>query len=59
MLLFLLYTCNEGDLVDAVVPFMGEYISDGILAKFLKSMFFPVPIPIVSLIRLFILYNVE
>lgn len=30
---------NEGDLVDAVVPFMGESITDGTLAKFLKSMF--------------------
>lgn len=28
----------EGDLVDAVVPFMGESISDGTLATFLKSM---------------------
>lgn len=34
-------TCvfNEGDLVEAVVPFMGESITDGTLAKFLKSMF--------------------
>lgn len=31
--------CYEGDLVDAVVPFMGESITDGTLAKFLKSMF--------------------
>lgn len=29
----------QGDLVDAVVPFMGESISDGTLAAFLKSMF--------------------
>jgi 2-oxoglutarate dehydrogenase E2 component (dihydrolipoamide succinyltransferase) len=29
-----------GDLVDAVVPFMGESITDGTLAKFLKSMLF-------------------
>lgn len=36
----ILYTfCDEGDLVDAVVPFMGESISDGTLATFLKSMF--------------------
>lgn len=27
-----------GDLVDAVVPFMGESITDGTLAKFLKRM---------------------
>ena len=30
--------CDEGDLVEAVVPFMGESISDGTLAKFLKRM---------------------
>lgn len=30
----------KGDLVDAVVPYMGESISDGTLAKLLKSMFF-------------------
>ncbi|KAL7235458.1 hypothetical protein ACSBR1_018873 [Camellia fascicularis] len=29
--------CNAGDLVEAVVPFMGESISDGTLAKFLKN----------------------
>ncbi|KAE9456616.1 hypothetical protein C3L33_11570, partial [Rhododendron williamsianum] len=29
---------GNGDVVDAVVPFMGESISDGTLAKFLKSM---------------------
>ncbi|KAK4341866.1 hypothetical protein RND71_037682 [Anisodus tanguticus] len=29
--------CNEGDTVDAVVPYMGESISDGTLAKFLKN----------------------
>lgn len=29
---------DEGDLVDAVVPFMGESISDGTLATFLKRM---------------------
>ncbi|KAI8557563.1 hypothetical protein RHMOL_Rhmol04G0020300 [Rhododendron molle] len=28
---------SPGDLVDAVVPFMGESISDGTLAKFLKN----------------------
>lgn len=28
----------QGDLVDAVVPFMGESITDGTLAKFLKRM---------------------
>lgn len=30
--------CNEGDTVDAVVPYMGESISDGTLATLLKSM---------------------
>lgn len=30
---------NEGDQVDAVVPFMGESITDGTLAAFLKSMY--------------------
>lgn len=34
----LVYIYGAGDLVDAVVPFMGESISDGTLAKFLKSM---------------------
>ncbi|WOG99753.1 hypothetical protein DCAR_0519108 [Daucus carota subsp. sativus] len=36
---FILYTClcNIGDLVEAVVPFMGESISDGTLATFLKQ----------------------
>lgn len=29
-----------GDLVEAVVPFMGESITDGTLAQFLKSMLF-------------------
>ncbi|GAA0171049.1 transferase [Lithospermum erythrorhizon] len=29
--------CSSGDLVDAVVPFMGESISDGTLATFLKK----------------------
>lgn len=29
-----------GDLIEAVVPFMGESITDGTLANFLKSMFF-------------------
>ncbi|KAI8017051.1 DNA replication licensing factor MCM2 [Camellia lanceoleosa] len=33
----LVYMCNAGDLVEAVVPFMGESISDGTLAKFLKN----------------------
>ncbi|KAF8414097.1 hypothetical protein HHK36_002096 [Tetracentron sinense] len=32
-----LYLRDEGGLVDAVVPFMGESISDGTLAKFLKK----------------------
>ena len=50
---------TSGDLVDVVVPFMGESISGGTLEKFLKSMFFPVAIPIISLIKLFILYNDE
>lgn len=31
---------SQGDLVDAVVPFMGESITDGTLATFLKSMSF-------------------
>ncbi|XP_009599717.1 dihydrolipoyllysine-residue succinyltransferase component of 2-oxoglutarate dehydrogenase complex 1, mitochondrial [Nicotiana tabacum] len=31
------FCSNSGDLVDAVVPFMGESISDGTLAKFLKN----------------------
>lgn len=33
---FILF-CYEGELVDAVVPFMGESITDGTLAAFLKS----------------------
>ncbi|MED6144641.1 hypothetical protein PIB30_017570 [Stylosanthes scabra] len=32
-----LYSSGNGDLTDAVVPFMGESISDGTLAKFLKK----------------------
>ncbi|MED6172702.1 hypothetical protein PIB30_052435 [Stylosanthes scabra] len=32
-----LYSSGNGDLADAVVPFMGESISDGTLAKFLKK----------------------
>ncbi|GFZ04938.1 dihydrolipoamide succinyltransferase [Actinidia rufa] len=32
-----MYMCDAGDLVDAVVPFMGESISDGTLAQFLKK----------------------
>lgn len=31
------FSSDNGDLVDAVVPFMGESISDGTLAKFLKN----------------------
>ncbi|KAK1424350.1 hypothetical protein QVD17_19679 [Tagetes erecta] len=31
------FSSNSGDLVDAVVPFMGESISDGTLAAFLKK----------------------
>lgn len=31
------FCSNSGDLVDAVVPFMGESISDGTLATFLKK----------------------
>ncbi|XP_075091086.1 dihydrolipoyllysine-residue succinyltransferase component of 2-oxoglutarate dehydrogenase complex 1, mitochondrial-like isoform X3 [Nicotiana tabacum] len=31
------FCANSGDQVDAVVPFMGESISDGTLAKFLKN----------------------
>ncbi|KAB2615622.1 dihydrolipoyllysine-residue succinyltransferase component protein [Pyrus ussuriensis x Pyrus communis] len=30
--------CDAGDMVDAFVPFMGESITDGTLAKFLKIM---------------------
>lgn len=32
-----LFSSDSGDLVDAVVPFMGESITDGTLAKFLKQ----------------------
>ncbi|XAR65666.1 Dihydrolipoyllysine-residue succinyltransferase [Bertholletia excelsa] len=32
-----LFSSDNGDLVDAVVPFMGESITDGTLAKFLKQ----------------------
>ncbi|KAI3768987.1 hypothetical protein L6452_00083 [Arctium lappa] len=32
-----LFSSDSGDLVDAVVPFMGESISDGTLATFLKK----------------------
>ncbi|KAJ4982077.1 hypothetical protein NE237_032914 [Protea cynaroides] len=31
------FSSDSGDLVDAVVPFMGESITDGTLAKFLKK----------------------
>ncbi|XP_059624310.1 dihydrolipoyllysine-residue succinyltransferase component of 2-oxoglutarate dehydrogenase complex 1, mitochondrial-like isoform X1 [Cornus florida] len=31
------FSSDNGDLVDAVVPFMGESITDGTLAKFLKN----------------------
>ncbi|XP_061950370.1 dihydrolipoyllysine-residue succinyltransferase component of 2-oxoglutarate dehydrogenase complex 2, mitochondrial [Populus nigra] len=31
------FSSDTGDLVDAVVPFMGESITDGTLAKFLKN----------------------
>ncbi|KAG6790195.1 hypothetical protein POTOM_006343 [Populus tomentosa] len=35
---FMIIPCSDvGDLVDAVVPFMGESITDGTLAKFLKN----------------------
>ena len=44
-----LLTFDEGDLVDAVVPFMGESITDGTLATFLKSMFSTIVISIHSL----------
>lgn len=41
VLIYFLPNCGfVGDLVDAVVPFMGESITDGTLAKFLKSMLF-------------------
>ncbi|TXG67535.1 hypothetical protein EZV62_008810 [Acer yangbiense] len=33
----LCFVCDEGDLVEAVVPFMGESITDGTLATFLKN----------------------
>ncbi|XP_059664858.1 dihydrolipoyllysine-residue succinyltransferase component of 2-oxoglutarate dehydrogenase complex 2, mitochondrial-like isoform X2 [Cornus florida] len=32
-----LFSSDNGDLIDAIVPFMGESISDGTLAKFLKN----------------------
>lgn len=51
---FLVYICDEGDLVDAVVPFMGESISDGTLAKFLKSMFPSIQYPMPSSLFIFI-----
>lgn len=38
-MLFFLFFYNAGDVVDAVVPFMGESITDGTLATFLKSMY--------------------
>ncbi|KAJ6979576.1 dihydrolipoyllysine-residue succinyltransferase component of 2-oxoglutarate dehydrogenase complex 2 [Populus alba x Populus x berolinensis] len=31
------FSSDSGDLIDAVVPFMGESITDGTLAKFLKN----------------------
>ncbi|KAG2682319.1 hypothetical protein I3843_Q049100 [Carya illinoinensis] len=31
------FSSDNGDLIDAVVPFMGESITDGTLAKFLKN----------------------
>lgn len=37
---FSYYISGAGDSIDVVVPFMGESITDGTLAKFLKSMFF-------------------
>ncbi|KAI8552856.1 hypothetical protein RHMOL_Rhmol06G0300500 [Rhododendron molle] len=37
LLQYRLFSSDNGDLVDAVVPFMGESISDGTLAKFLKK----------------------
>ncbi|XP_058220108.1 dihydrolipoyllysine-residue succinyltransferase component of 2-oxoglutarate dehydrogenase complex 2, mitochondrial-like isoform X1 [Rhododendron vialii] len=37
LLQYRLFSSDNGDLVDAVVPFMGESISDGTLAKFLKN----------------------
>lgn len=40
---------DAGDVVDAVVPFMGESISDGTLAKFLKSMNLGFSFPISSI----------
>ena len=41
--------CDAGDLVDAVVPYMGESISDGTLAKFLKSMPLNISFPMFSI----------
>lgn len=38
--LMAIFSWIVGDQVDAVVPFMGESISDGTLAKFLKSKLF-------------------
>ena len=32
------YFCDEGDVVDVVVPPLAKSIADGTLAKFLKSM---------------------
>ncbi|KAI7997551.1 hypothetical protein LOK49_LG10G01690 [Camellia lanceoleosa] len=32
-----LFSSDNGDLVEVIVPFMGESISDGTLAKFLKN----------------------
>lgn len=39
-ILMAIFSWIVGDQVDAVVPFMGESISDGTLAKFLKSKLF-------------------
>lgn len=36
----MLFLGYEGELVDAVVPFMGESVTDGTLANFLKRMLF-------------------
>ncbi|KAM3311174.1 hypothetical protein ACQJBY_031693 [Aegilops geniculata] len=38
------FASENGDLVEAVVPFMGESVTDGTLANFLKSMHLPLSV---------------
>ena len=38
-LLMSIILCYEGELVEAVVPYMGESITDGTIATFLRSKF--------------------